>query len=269
MMSRVYWHNIGKPYKQSWWDYLRNHGLITTGFGNKEGGAGEEILTGYRSSDYIIAYANGYGALAVGRPDPRSYRLVDEADVSNDFESDHRHWLSVDWLYGIESLENGVSFHEFQDRYGLYYPRKTSVIINDERAANRLIKHLQDIGDLSGSVALPEELDQPSRYSEGARKEITVNAYERNAKARQACIDHYGHQCIVCGFSFEEVYGKIGEGYIHVHHIRPLAEIGSEYEVDPIADLRPVCPNCHAMIHKRSVPFDTEEIIKLITRHRT
>lgn len=268
-MSRTYWHNIGGPYKQSWWDYLRNHGLITTGFGNIEGGTGEEILTGYRSSDYIIAYANGYGALAAGRPDPNTYKLVDDDEVSNDFESNHRHWLSVEWLYSVEKMEDAVSFHEFNERFGLYYPRKTSLLIGDQGAAKQLIYHLRRIGSMSDSVALPEELAQPFKYSEGAKREITVNAYERNAKARQACIDHYGYRCTVCDFSFEDVYGEIGEGYIHVHHIKPLAEIGSEYRVDPIADLRPVCPNCHAMIHRRSDQYEIAEIADLVHRGRT
>ncbi len=36
----------------------------------------------------------------------------------------------------------------------------------------------------------------------------------------------------------------MGEGFIHVHHLKPLSEVGYEYRVDPIRDLRPVCPNC-------------------------
>jgi hypothetical protein len=31
--------------------------------------------------------------------------------------------------------------------------------------------------------------------------------------------------------------------FLHVHHLRELAALGKEYEVDPITDLRPVCPN--------------------------
>ena len=37
--------------------------------------------------------------------------------------------------------------------------------------------------------------------------------------------------------------------YIHVHHIVALSAVKGEYIVDPINDLVPVCPNCHAMIH--------------------
>src|SRR5690606_34557499 len=51
---------------------------------------------------------------------------------------------------------------------------------------------------------------------------------------------------------FFAAYGELGKDFIHVHHIVPLAEIGETYEVDPITDLIPVCPNCHAMIHRKS-----------------
>ncbi len=40
--------------------------------------------------------------------------------------------------------------------------------------------------------------------------------------------------------------------------LRPISQIGEDYEVDPIEDLRPVCPNCHAVIHFRDPPFTIE-----------
>jgi 5-methylcytosine-specific restriction protein A len=80
---------------------------------------------------------------------------------------------------------------------------------------------------------------------------------ERNKKARRECINHYGTVCQVCGFDFEKVYGEIGKGFIHVHHIEKLASKTGEHVVDPIKDLITVCPNCHAMLHSNS---DGEEI---------
>ena len=49
---------------------------------------------------------------------------------------------------------------------------------------------------------------------------------------------------------FEEKYGVIGRGFIHVHHIVPISTIRESYQVDPVRDLVPVCPNCHAMLHR-------------------
>ena len=95
----------------------------------------------------------------------------------------------------------------------------------------------------------PDDLP-PGTYPEGARKSVRVNKYERNQKARKKCIDHHGVSCSICGFSFGEFYGDIGEGFIHIHHLNPIAMKDGEYQLDPISDLRPVCPNCHAMLHR-------------------
>lgn len=101
---------------------------------------------------------------------------------------------------------------------------------------------------------------------EGSLKKVTVNAYERNRLARNLCIEHYGVSCSVCNFNFEEVFGEIGKVFIHVHHLKLLSEIGEEYVIDPIEDLRPVCPNCHSMIHKRKPPFAIDELQALLNQ---
>lgn len=99
----------------------------------------------------------------------------------------------------------------------------------------------------------PDEVSQPERYPEGATWTVTVNAYERNRKARAACVRHHGTRCAVCDMDFAERYGPIGAGFIHVHHLKQMSEVREEYEVDPVKDLRPVCPNCHAMLHRMSL----------------
>ncbi|PSW09229.1 HNH endonuclease [Photobacterium rosenbergii] len=111
---------------------------------------------------------------------------------------------------------------------------------------------------------LPEEVIEPNEYLEGVSKTIFVNSFERNAKARAACIAYHGSTCKVCDFDFKEIYGDIGEGFIHVHHLVPLADIQKEYIVDPINDLVPVCPNCHAMIHRTQPPLTISQLRKHI-----
>jgi len=99
-----------------------------------------------------------------------------------------------------------------------------------------------------------EELPSEIEYVEGAAHRVLVNAFERNRRAREKCLRHYGRTCVVCGFNFEARYGEAAAGYIQVHHIVPIAKVGNEYRLNPIADLRPVCPNCHAVIHRREPP---------------
>ena len=65
---------------------------------------------------------------------------------------------------------------------------------------------------------------------------------------------------MVCGFNFEDVYGDIGKEFIHVHHVKPLSEIGAKYEIDPIQDLCPICPNCHAMIHRENPSLTIDQL---------
>lgn len=112
----------------------------------------------------------------------------------------------------------------------------------------------------------PDDLDVPDVYIEGAKKELTVNAYERDSRARQICINYHGISCKCCGFNFEETYGDIGKDFIHVHHIKPLHTIGVGYILDPIKDLIPLCPNCHAMIHRGSEVLLPAELIKIIEK---
>jgi hypothetical protein len=107
----------------------------------------------------------------------------------------------------------------------------------------------------------PDEISQPETFFEGATRTVSVNVYERDRKARTACIAHYGTVCSVCGLDFVKRYGKIGEGFIHVHHLKPLSEVGEGYRVHPIDDLRPVCPNCHGMIHRKT-PCLTIKLLK-------
>jgi len=111
---------------------------------------------------------------------------------------------------------------------------------------------------------IAEEVQTPEVYTEGATTTISVNAYERNPKARSACLKHYGYQCFICNFNFERFYGKLGSKYIHVHHEVSLSELKKEYEVDPINDLKPLCPNCHAMIHRTHPPMAVQELIEIL-----
>lgn len=108
------------------------------------------------------------------------------------------------------------------------------------------------------TVSLPEEV--PQDLPEGAKQTITVNKYERSAIARRKCIEHYGYKCFICNFDMGEFYGEEYTGFIHVHHIKPLSEINSEYIVDPVKDLIPLCPNCHAIIHHHKPTLDIQEL---------
>lgn len=101
---------------------------------------------------------------------------------------------------------------------------------------------------------------------EGTPKTVELTVYERNPVARQKCIEHFGASCLACGFNYETKYGSIGAGLIHVHHVTPLAEIGQEYQIDPLHDLIPLCASCHHVVHRRSPPYSLSEIRQAIAQ---
>ncbi len=113
---------------------------------------------------------------------------------------------------------------------------------------------------------LPEEVVEPKKYLEGATKTISVNVYERNPQARKMCIEEYGYSCSVCSFNFQKEFGELGKGFIHVHHLQQLADIAETYQLDPIKDLRPVCPNCHAMLHRRRPAYSITELREILIK---
>lgn len=105
--------------------------------------------------------------------------------------------------------------------------------------------------------------DVPTVF-EGARRTVQVNVYERDPNARRMCLARWGTTCVICDFDFAERYGELGQGFIHVHHLKPLGEVREGYHLDPVADLRPVCPNCHAMLHRRKPALSIDEVRRMI-----
>ena len=105
-----------------------------------------------------------------------------------------------------------------------------------------------------------DEIDHDKSYPEGSALRVEVNRYERDPRIRTECIAHYGAICSVCLLKFSERYGPIGEGFIHVHHLKEISTLGDGKAINPIKDVRPVCPNCHAMLHKTKPPMSIDRL---------
>jgi 5-methylcytosine-specific restriction protein A len=106
---------------------------------------------------------------------------------------------------------------------------------------------------------------------EGSKKRIFITHRSRERALREAKIkqainqSHDGRlRCEVpeCGFDFEAVYGSLGVGFAHVHHLKPLAEANAP-TITRLEDLAVVCANCHAMVH---VGGECRDLITLIPR---
>jgi 5-methylcytosine-specific restriction protein A len=103
-------------------------------------------------------------------------------------------------------------------------------------------------------------------FPEGGRVTLEVNRYERDHRNRTLCLQARGYRCTVCDFNFAERYGELGRDYIHVHHLTPVSQMGNGYVINPLVDLVPICPNCHAMIHKANPPLTPESLKILLVR---
>lgn len=111
---------------------------------------------------------------------------------------------------------------------------------------------------------IPEQDEQTGRL-EGKKFSIELTRSERNPINRQLCLAANGYTCLICGMNFQEKYGLIGKDFIHVHHLKPVSLMDKPSYIDPIRDLIPVCPNCHAMLHRKSPPFTPEELKQIMT----
>lgn len=105
---------------------------------------------------------------------------------------------------------------------------------------------------------------EAKKYFEGSEVFSYRVGYERNPVARLACLAHHGYSCKACGINLENKYGSIAKEFVHVHHLNEIAEAGGIREVNPVVELVPLCPNCHAVAHRRSPPFTVAELQSFI-----
>ena len=178
---------------------------------------------------------------------------------------------SGDWYHILELFPgalldaNGYLHFSSQNEYEIFVEGNELLGVNQYRDTNTLtvrggISKFPGYLRFGNSVLFNGEESEEGHVTEGARLRLVVNAYERNASARRRAIQKWGVDCAACDFNFEKIYGNLGAGFIHVHHLVPVSASGKEYQLDPENDLRPVCANCHAMLHQRNPPLTIEEL---------
>jgi 5-methylcytosine-specific restriction protein A len=105
--------------------------------------------------------------------------------------------------------------------------------------------------------------------AEGAVLSRMHHYRERDAslarKRKEQAKDVYGRlTCEACDFDFAAVYGERGEGFIEVHHTKPLETLkpGAKTKLSELAIL---CANCHRMVHAKR-PWLTMDELKALIR---
>ncbi|WP_159565500.1 HNH endonuclease [Budvicia diplopodorum] len=158
-------------------------------------------------------------------------------------------------------LDPNTSMYNDLERQLSQFLAKLGHVLSEEFISDRGGIHVP-VSDFS-ITHYPDDVSA-QYYREGSVRSVLVSGYERNPTVRTACIDYYGCVCYVCHFDFAKAYGEVGRGFIHVHHLKELSLIADDYEVNPVADLRPLCPNCHAMIHRTRPAMSPEALRSLI-----
>ena len=201
-----------------------------------------------RQHDRRGVVASGFftSSIFVDRHWDDSERVTTYARLEWDVVLDPTDRLSIEVL---KAAVPGVAWDRLQGS-GVLVPHASALRLEDLWAGH--------VGEQE--FASFEEPRRGVAYIEGAVTRVLADRFERSDQARRECLAHWGTACVVCGLQFGERYGSIGEGFIHVHHLRPLSSVGGEHEVDPVGDLRPVCPNCHAMLHAKDPAYSIESL---------
>lgn len=105
---------------------------------------------------------------------------------------------------------------------------------------------------LPGQIEINQEL-----FDEGFRIEIVKEATQRNSSLIAKAKKHYPTSCSICEFDFGKTYGPHGEGFIEMHHLSPISKGERKSR---IKDLKPVCANCHRMLHRGKEVLSIEEL---------
>ena len=184
-------------------------------------------------------------------------------------------YVKIDWDILLDPEEEAILSRE-QLSEGIlgemHWDSQASGITIRDDIARELVRRWSQFLSNRGldQKSIPEEeLSNQTLFVEGAVRRIELNTHERNQQARGKCLRAHGYDCAVCGFNFEKTFGEIGAEFIHVHHLKAIAGRKRAYKLDAINDLRPICPNCHSMIHRKNPPLSIEALKKIIKKNST
>ncbi|MBQ2616675.1 MAG: HNH endonuclease [Synergistaceae bacterium] len=144
-----------------------------------------------------------------------------------------------------------------------WHPQSSGIRIRDEvlpMLQELWVEVTKDYPDNPEESVHEEEDDGAGGIVEGTKKSVYTTTYERDPNVRRTFLKGKQLKCEVCGFDFEKAYGKLGAGYIEVHHKKPVSE--GVRMTDLNNDLAMLCSNCHRMIHRGRDHMITVEELK-------
>ena len=215
-------------------------------------------MTGHRSINRmrvraVASVANGRGIANQTVLDKFIRQLRPDIEVATDFDK-----LLEDWLvHNSDELKNIILKHK-SDRgdvelinNAFYKAPETDILLAQEFGYDPNEGSFKE-GKLQFRLHLTKERN---RFLVIRAKEIWNR--EQNGRVR----------CSICSFSFPERYSKVGEGFIEAHHTQPISSLAPDTIVS-MADLVPVCSNCHSMLHRHRPWLKVEQLRTIVSEQR-
>lgn len=230
-----------------------NAGLLDT-FINRVTAGDLVIVPDPKGSVYIGQFRGGY-------------RYAKTKDTE---EEGYPHQRRVTWLR--ERVP--IARNQFPQDITKKLKARQPILALSAGALDKLV-HLENASEIVVPVAMQEitedrDTDGDLFGVEGEKLDVLNPLPKRDRKLRDAkirlALRSGGGRLICevpgCGFDYFARYGKLGEGFAHVHHRRQLSSSEGSRQTR-LSDLAIVCANCHAMIHRGG---KCREISRLIGR---
>ncbi len=115
-----------------------------------------------------------------------------------------------------------------------------------------------DLDEASGITEAPEGRLLTRMHETRERSKTLVAAAKNRALKTMGTLS-----CEACSFDFGKTYGPRGDGFIEVHHCKPVHTLveGSKTKLE---DLALLCANCHRVLHRQTPWLTVEEVRNLL-----
>ncbi len=140
--------------------------------------------------------------------------------------------------------------HEVFNNYSRVW-QGTNFPLNEEQTNIIFYAWSMNKNSLASIIEDSNDISKP----EGKIRYAVHRSKERNLSLRNKAVKRFQNKhegklfCELCNFSFEDIYGSLGKGFIEVHHIIPVSEMKKNHETK-IDELMMLCANCHRMAHR-------------------
>jgi 5-methylcytosine-specific restriction protein A len=230
-------------------------------------GSKERGTTKVREGDRLFLYRahkKPYGIVGLGKAASDIYEGADDRCVDIKFQflldPEQHDFVKYTVPQGHQNMCTEVKPRETKQFKVI--ERKLRVLWNYARKHGGYPKEYRQIsrgkrGGHGKRIMPPTSHNGDQSQWEGGGRPVMLTRPERSRKNRAACIEHYKCKCNICGFDFKKIYGDLGADFIQVHHKKGLSR---KRMVNPRKDMIPVCPNCHAVIHRRKPAFTVDEV---------